>query len=131
MHLPLDDATGDSAVIEFLDRLPPADTPARAYAALLSVMRDAAQSFGTPDPARPNISMIIWRTLADLTHRVYAFESSFSPDIVWTRLDHADFDRAARLDPTADNLVGDVTDATSPANRSPSSLRGREAARSS
>lgn len=53
--------------------------------------------------------MTIWRTLADLTHRVYAFESSFSLDIVWTRLDHVDFARAARLDPTADNLVGDVT----------------------
>jgi choloylglycine hydrolase len=35
--------------------------------------------------------------------------TSFSPDIVWTHLDHVDFDRAARLDPTADNLVGDVT----------------------
>ncbi|WP_407077503.1 hypothetical protein [Streptomyces sp. SCSIO 30461] len=44
-----------------------------------------------------------------LTHRVYACESSFSPDIVWTRLDHVDFTPAARLDPTADNLVGDAT----------------------
>ncbi|WAX81182.1 hypothetical protein [Streptomyces sp. KMM 9044] len=53
--------------------------------------------------------MSIWRTLADLTHRVYAFESSFSADIAWTRLDRVDVTRAARLDPTADNLVGDVT----------------------
>ncbi|RPK81563.1 hypothetical protein [Streptomyces sp. ADI98-10] len=64
---------------------------------------------GTTEAARPNISMTIWRTLADLTHRVYAFESSSSPDIVWTRLDRVDVTRAARLDPTADNLVGDVT----------------------
>ncbi|MFH9297758.1 hypothetical protein [Streptomyces sp. NPDC017520] len=128
MHLPLDDATVDSAVIEFLDRLPPADTPARAYAALLSVMRNAAQSFGTPDPARPNISMIIWRALADLTHRVYAFESSFSPDIVWTRLDHAStVPPASTRPPTTWSATSPA--ATSPANRSPS--RGREAARSS
>ncbi|MFE3327966.1 hypothetical protein [Streptomyces sp. NPDC059176] len=53
--------------------------------------------------------MTIWRTLADLTHRVYACESSCSPDIVWTRLDRVDFTRAARLDPPADHLVGDVT----------------------
>ncbi|MFC9464353.1 hypothetical protein [Streptomyces coelicoflavus] len=53
--------------------------------------------------------MAIWRTLADLSHGVYAFESSYSPDVVWTRLDHVDFDRAARLEPTADKLVGDVT----------------------
>ncbi|MFE1949323.1 linear amide C-N hydrolase [Streptomyces sp. NPDC059524] len=166
VHLALDDATGDSAIIEILDgeprihhgrtytvmtnsppfdeqlehlnqyegfggarplpgtteaadrfvraayylrRLPAAETPAHAYAALLSVMRNAAQPFGTPDPARPNISMTIWRTLADLTHGVYAFESSFSPDIVWTRLDAVDFTRAARLDLSADGLVGDVT----------------------
>ncbi|MCY0963171.1 linear amide C-N hydrolase [Streptomyces sp. H27-H5] len=41
----------------YLDRLPPADTAARAYAALLSVMRNAAQPFGIPDLARPNISI--------------------------------------------------------------------------
>ncbi|WP_435060417.1 hypothetical protein [Streptomyces sp. bgisy060] len=33
--------------------------------------------------------------MPSLTHRVYAFESSFSPDIVWTRLDHVDFTPAA------------------------------------
>ncbi|MEU9853980.1 linear amide C-N hydrolase [Streptomyces sp. NPDC047974] len=99
----------------YLDRLPPADSPARAYAALLSVMRNAAQPFGTPDPARPNISATIWRTLADLTNGVYAFESSYSPDIVWTHLDRVDFGRAARLDVTRDGLVGDVTDRYEPA----------------
>lgn len=93
----------------YLDRLPPAETPAHAYAALLSVMRNAAQPFGTPDPARPNISATIWRTLADLTNGVYGFESSYSPDIVWTRLDAVDFDRAARLDLSAEGLVGDVS----------------------
>ncbi|MCY0922507.1 linear amide C-N hydrolase [Streptomyces sp. H27-G5] len=41
----------------YLDRLPPADTAARTYAALLSVMRNAAQPFGIPDLARPNISI--------------------------------------------------------------------------
>ncbi|NML48945.1 linear amide C-N hydrolase [Streptomyces sp. R302] len=99
----------------YLDRLPPADSPARAYAALLSVMRNAAQPFGTPDPARPNISATIWRTLADLTNGVYAFESSYSPDIVWTHLDRVDFGRAARLDVTREGLAGDVTDRYEPA----------------
>ncbi|MFI6152507.1 linear amide C-N hydrolase [Kitasatospora sp. NPDC051170] len=159
VHLALDDAAGDSAIIEFLDgeprvhhgrqytvmtnsppfdeqlellrqyqgfggdqplpgttaaadrfaraayyleHLPPTDgSTARAYAALLSVMRNAAQPFGTPDPQRPNISSTIWRTLSDLTNRVYVFESSFSPNIVWVRLDRLDFTRAARLDLSA------------------------------
>jgi len=166
VHLALDDALGDSAVIEFVggepqvhhsrdytvmtnsppfeqqlehlkqyegfggdlplpgtteaadrfvrasyyrDRLPDVDSTPRAAAALLSVMRNVAQPFGTPDPLRPNISMTIWRTLADLTDRVYGFESSFSPDIVWTDLDELDFTRAARLDLTEEGLVGEVT----------------------
>lgn len=166
VHLALDDATGDSAIIEYLDgtpqvhhgrdyavmtnsppfdqqlahlqqyagfggqlplpgtteaadrfvrasyylgRLPAPDSTPHAYAAMLSVMRNAAQPFGTPDPDRPNISMTIWRTLSDLGNRIYAFESSFSPDIVWTHLDKVDFTRTARLDLSREGLVGDVT----------------------
>ncbi|MEU2505391.1 linear amide C-N hydrolase [Streptomyces sp. NPDC007863] len=94
----------------YLDRLPPAGSPARAYAALLSVRRNAAQPFGTPDPARPNIPATIRRTLADPRNGVYAFESSHSPGIVRTHLDRVDFGRAARLDVAREGLVGDVTD---------------------
>ncbi|MCQ3828740.1 linear amide C-N hydrolase [Microbulbifer elongatus] len=94
----------------YLSKLPPADTPKRAYAALLSVMRNAAQPFGVPDPARPNISMTIWRTLIDLQRGVYAFESSFSPDIVWVQLNKMDLTKSRKLDLSQDGLVGDVTD---------------------
>lgn len=167
VHLALDDATGDSAVIEFIDgearvhhdrgyavmtnsppfeeqlehlrlysgfggdqplpgtteaadrfvrasyylgRLPAADSDAQAYAALLSVMRNVAQPFGVADPERPNISMTIWRTLTDLGNRIYAFESSFRPDIIWTHLDRVDFTRPSRLDLSGEGLVGDVTE---------------------
>lgn len=166
VHLALDDATGDSAVIEYLDgapvvhhgrehtvmtnsppfdqqtdqlkqyegfggeqplpgttepadrfvrasyyvqRLPPADTADTAYAELLSVMRNAAQPFGTVDPVRPNVSATLWRTLSDLTNRIYGFESSFKPNIIWTHLDQVDFTHAAKLDLTTPLLVGDVT----------------------
>lgn len=93
----------------YLDHLPAAPDPPRAYAALLSVMRNAAQPFGAPDPNRPNISMTIWRTLADLTRKIYAFESSFSPNIVWVRYDQLDFRRSQRLELAHDALVGDVS----------------------
>lgn len=175
VHLALDDATGDSAVLEYVagdlrvhhsrahtvmtnsppfdeqlahlaryegfggdlplpgsteaaerfvraayysGRLPAPATPERGYAALLSVMRNAAQPFGTPDPARPNISMTIWRTLADLTRRVYAFESTFRPDIVWVHLDRLDPTVTQRLDLTPADLVGDVTERFAPARMS-------------
>jgi choloylglycine hydrolase len=46
---------------------------------------------------------------------VYAFESSYSPDIIWVHLNRVDFDRCQRLDLSADDLAGDVTDALAPA----------------
>lgn len=98
----------------YLDRLPPAGTPGRAYAALLSVMRNAAQPFGEPDPERPNISATIWRTVADLGRGVYAYESSFSPDIIWTRLPGLDFTECRKLT-VEPGLLGDVTDRFRPA----------------
>jgi penicillin V acylase-like amidase (Ntn superfamily) len=172
VHLALDDATGDSAIIEYIDgaprvhhgrgyavmtnsppfdeqlahvgryrgfggneplpgtteaddrfvrasyylrHLPKPDSSRNAYAALLSVMRNAAQPFGVADPARPNISATIWRTLADLTNGIYAFESSYSPDIIWVHLNRIHFDRCQRLDLSAGDLAGDVTDALAPA----------------
>ncbi|MEV0356527.1 linear amide C-N hydrolase [Nocardia sp. NPDC050697] len=98
----------------YLDRLPAADTPGRAYAALLSVMRNAAQPFGAPDPERPNIAATIWRTIADLGRGVYAYESSFSPGIVWTRLSELDFTECRKLT-VEPGLLGDVSGRFEPA----------------
>lgn len=171
VHLALDDATGDSAVIEFvggemavhhdrahtvmtnsppfdeqlehmrrfeglggdeplpgtteaadrfvraayyIDRLPEPASQREAVAAILSVMRNASQPFGTADPARPNISATIWRTVANLGEGIYFFESSFSPNIVWVRLAGLDLSpgqpaRVVRTSGAADDLVGDVT----------------------
>lgn len=172
IHLALDDASGDSAVLEYVDgelrvhhdraftvmtnsppfdeqrehlrhydgfggtepvpgttsaadrfvrasyysrRLPTTDTTGRAYAALLSVMRNAAQPFGITDPGHPEISSTLWRTLIDLTAGRYAFESSYRPDIVWVRPGDLDYARCQRLDLSADGLIGDVTDRFVPA----------------
>ena len=93
----------------YLSKLPPADSPRQAYAALLSVMRNAAQPFGVADPARPHISMTIWRTLIDLKRGVYAFESSFSPDIIWVQLHKLDLSKSQKLDLSQEDLVGDVS----------------------
>ena len=93
----------------YLERLPAAESPERAYAALLSVMRNAAQPFGVADPARPHISMTIWRTLIDLERRIYAFESSFSPDIVWVSLKKMDLTKCQKLDLSQKGLLGNVS----------------------
>ncbi|WP_043649090.1 linear amide C-N hydrolase [Nocardia thailandica] len=96
-------------------RLPATDTLDRAYAALLSVMRNAAQPFGVTDPGHPEISSTLWRSLIDLTAGRYGFESSFRPDIVWVRPRDLDYTRCLRLDLSVHGLVGDVTDRFAPA----------------
>lgn len=106
----------------YLDRLPAVETPARAYAALLSVMRNVAQPFGEPDPQRPNISMTIWRTLTDLTEGLYMFESSFSPNIVWTRSADLDFSTCRKLDLAKPGLLGNVSGAFTDAAEPPFTL---------
>lgn len=106
----------------YLGRLPAVATPTRAYAALLSVMRNVAQPFGEPDPQRPNISMTIWRTLTDLTEGLYMFESSFSPNIVWTRSADLDFSTCRRLDLSKPGLLGNVSSAFTDAAEPPFTL---------
>ncbi len=54
-------------------------------------MRNLSQPFGVADPSRPNISQTIWRSVADLTNRMYFYESSYSPNIIWLRLEGIDF----------------------------------------
>lgn len=70
----------------YLNRLQkPADERA-AVAGIMSVLRNAAQPYSTPDPSRPNISPTLWRTVADHSHLLYFFEATNSPYLVWTDL---------------------------------------------
>jgi penicillin V acylase-like amidase (Ntn superfamily) len=101
----------------YLAHLPATDDERQAIASVLSVTRGAAQPFGTVDPARPNISATRWSTVADLTNKVYYFESMTSPNIVWVTLDGLDLSPGApplKLDLAHDtDRVGDVTAAFS------------------
>lgn len=71
----------------YLRSLPKPENNRETIAYLLSVMRNVSAPFGISDPLRPNVSSTRWRTVADLTKRVYYFESTISPNIVWVRLD--------------------------------------------
>jgi penicillin V acylase-like amidase (Ntn superfamily) len=103
----------------YLSRLPKPADHREAVAGVLSVTRNVAQPFGEPDPVRPYISATRWRTVADLTNRVYFFESTLSPGIVWLRLDRIDFRRGQpvrRVDlKSHPDMVGDVTAKLRPA----------------
>jgi penicillin V acylase-like amidase (Ntn superfamily) len=97
----------------YVTQLPPPTSEREAIAEMLSVMRDVSQPFGTTDPARPNISATRWRTVSDLTNRIYFFESTTSPNVFWTFMDNLDFSEGMptlKLDlVNQPDLVGDVT----------------------
>jgi penicillin V acylase-like amidase (Ntn superfamily) len=91
----------------------------QTVARVLSVMRNVAQPFVQPDPNRPEASHTIWRTVADSTNRLYFYESTLSPNIVWVGLDGLDFSAGQpvrKLDlVNSGDLVGDVTGQFRPA----------------
>jgi len=102
----------------YVSRLAQPKTQLDAIAAMLSVIRNAAQPFRIPDPGKPDASQTIWQVVADLTNKRYVFESTTRPNIVW--VDFADLDfsegsRELRLDLSSElvlqgGIAGNVSD---------------------
>jgi len=65
--------------------------PREAVASVFSVMRNVSVPRGITTPDQPNISSTIWRTVADQKNRVYYFEDTASPSLVWVDLKKIDF----------------------------------------
>jgi penicillin V acylase-like amidase (Ntn superfamily) len=65
--------------------------PREAVAAVFSVMRNVSVPRGISKAGQPNISSTIWRTVADQKNKVYFFEDTLSPSLVWVRLNQIDF----------------------------------------
>ena len=70
----------------FAKQLPDPKTDRQAMANVMSVMRNVSVPFGATNPDKPNIAPTIWRTAADHVHKIYYFESTQSPNIVWVEL---------------------------------------------
>ena len=58
-------------------------------------MRNVSVPLGAIDPKKPNIAPTIWRTAADNVQKIYYFESTLSPNIVWVQLKSCDFSPGA------------------------------------
>lgn len=81
----------------YLKHLRAPKTTTETIAGIISVLRNAAQPFGIPDPKQPNISPTLWRTVIDHTNMVYYFESTTSPYLVWIDLKTLDFSPEASV----------------------------------
>jgi penicillin V acylase-like amidase (Ntn superfamily) len=93
--------------------------PREAVASVLSVMRNASVPRGITTPTQPNISNTIWLTVSDQKNKVYYFQSTASPGLVWVKLNELDFKegtgaRKVQLDGNPDT-AGDQTKNFKPA----------------
>jgi len=78
-------------------QLPDPKTDRQAMANVMSVMRNASAPFGKSDPSTPNIAPTIWRTAADHIRKIYYFESTLSPNIIWVKLNTLNFKQGASV----------------------------------
>ncbi len=103
----------------FLHYLPRPDDAAQAAAGVMQIARNVAVPFGAPYDDFSTYPTW-WISIADLTNRLYYFESTRSPNVVWMELDGLSFDAdepVRALDPRDPTLVGDVSHALRPASQ--------------
>lgn len=103
----------------YLTRLPKPESDRQTVAGMLSVMRSMAQPMGTPDPARPNISMTVCTAVFDLTRHAVYYEAASTPYPLWVWLDKLDLKQGNPPLKLADlnkvDRIGDVTEQMKPA----------------
>ena len=92
--------------------LPAPVSQRQAVAGVMAIMRNVSVPFGAPygDFGVYNTE---YRTVTDLTNRMYFFELTTSPNVIWIsmpELNLAPGSPAVAIDPYDESLVGDVTD---------------------
>ncbi len=106
----------------YLTKLPEKpDSYQEAVAGVLSVIRNMATPLGANDPARPNISATLWRSISDCTNKRYYFELTNMPNVVWIDLDQLNLKHGASVqifDLASDlEAAGEVSGKFRPAKR--------------
>lgn len=102
-------------VATYLKTLPESTSEIDALAYIFSVIRSAMVPFGAIDTSGNNTEdawPTRWVTVADVTNKVYFFNSTSAPNIIWFDLNKINFSENApivSIDPVDIHLEGDVT----------------------
>lgn len=93
--------------------------PRRAVATVFSIIRNVSVLIGIKIPGKPNIADTLCLTVSDQKNRVYYYQDTNSPSIIWTKFSELDFSegsgpRKLQLDGNPD-LAGDQTKGFKPA----------------
>ncbi|ULN46541.1 linear amide C-N hydrolase [Mycolicibacterium goodii] len=88
----------------------------QGVASVMAVMRNVSVPFGAPY-GEFGVYNTEYRTVCDLTHKLYFFELSTSPSTIWVEFDHLELPpagQAVAIDPYDETLAGNVTDRFTP-----------------
>jgi penicillin V acylase-like amidase (Ntn superfamily) len=92
--------------------LPKPGSQREAVASVMAIMRNVSVPFGAPY-AEFGVYNTEYRTVTDLSNRMYFFELTTSPNVIWVQMDRLNLTEGApalAVDPYDETLVGDVTD---------------------
>ncbi len=92
--------------------LPKPASEREAVASVMAIMRNVSVPFGAPY-AEFGVYNTEYRTVTDLSNRIYFFELTTSPNVLWVQMDRLKLTEggpALAIDPCDETLVGDVTD---------------------
>ena len=100
----------------YINRVPPPTNELQAIASVLSISRNLSVPYTineSTDAKWRGFYATIWRTIADSTDRLYFFESTLSPNLIWVDLSKLDFTKGGPVKqlPVSDNKIraGDAT----------------------
>lgn len=79
-------ADGFARASFYINAAQQSDNAREAAAAVFSVMRNVSVPRGISTAGQPNISSSIWRTVADQKNKVYCFEDTGNPRVLWIDL---------------------------------------------
>lgn len=99
----------------YVDALPKNATHQMALAGVFGVINNCSVPMGISTPDQPEISSTQWRSVSDQKDKVYYFESTLSPAIIWIDLSKCDLRKGAsvlKLDliNNTKTLVGEMND---------------------
>lgn len=102
-------------VATFIKTLPAPANNIEAIAGVLSVIRTAMVPFGAVDTSGNDVEdawATRWVSVADVTNKIFYFNSTSAPNIVWIDLNKVNLSQGAptlSIDPTNIKLVGDIS----------------------
>lgn len=67
------------------------ENPREAVASVFSVIRNCSVPRGIRTLNQPNIASTIWRTVSDQKNKMYFFENTASPSLIWVKIENVDF----------------------------------------